>query len=111
MTRELTTHRVDQSDKSLVIKALDDGRSYLIEWPDQVQLPDKVLDTTQACALRFQDQKKAGVTEEALLAIISDRLRQKLTWRWPDHHPIRALSCILQHCEEALALLHEFPGK
>jgi hypothetical protein len=85
--REITSHKVNGLNEALTIKAIDAPGSgganheYEIEWPDTiVDPPDGGHCGGHEARIRFQNGPIAeaginGVSNEALLAIVEDRLK------------------------------------
>lgn len=113
--RELNDHKVNPANDTLTVGALDEpggggaNHAYLISGFDNTTNPSDPDDQgPDTCLVLFQngpinDVGVNGVTHEALLAIVADRLRgfQKGPFS------CKANACALTHIEEAMHWLQQ----
>lgn len=111
MARVIKDHIVNLVHDILVVEAVDDPgvdsapSEYVISWPDK----DKATESARgSCVyLEFQDGPIGevgvnGISNEALLAVVMDRLRNFQRGRYAN----KANACALTHIEEAMHWLH-----
>ena len=119
--RELNDHKVNPANDTLTIAAVDEpgsggaNHAYFISGADFDRNPGSATaleyakDTdTEGCVVLFQNGPIAeagvnGVTHEALLAIVADRLRS--FQKGP--YSCKANACALTHIEEAMHWLQQ----
>lgn len=120
LMRELTDHKINPANDALTIKVLDEpgaggaNHVYAILAPQDIELPTNGdNDTVQQvianrAILRFQKGPIAeagvnGITQEALLSVIADRLRSFQA----GPYSCRENAIALTHIETALLWLHK----
>lgn len=118
MNREINDHKVNAANDTLSVRAIDEQGSggahhaYLISGfdnttnpsdPDYAPGPDTCLILFQNGPIGVDGNCVNGVTNEALLAVVADRLRcfQK------GQYSCKANACALTHIEEAMHWLQQ----
>lgn len=112
MPREITTHKVNGCNEALAVTALDGpgaggaSRHYRLEWNDPRWGPDP-QSMRQVLELYFQNGPVAevgtnGITHEALLAVVIDRLKGFQAGAFACEENADAL----MHLERAVNALH-----
>lgn len=112
--REITSHKVNGLNEALAIKVLDEpgqggaNHIYAIQWPrEPVPVIGEPIDPVDSVTIQFQNGpiKEAGVngiSNEALLAIVEDRLKSFQEGPFK----CRENACALTHIQEAMMWLH-----
>ncbi len=112
--RELSDHKVNLANDALRIEVMDEpgaggaSHRYVVTGMDMSINPSlAAFEDTSACIILFQngvidERGMNGITNEALLAIVADRLRSFAAGPYPS----RENSLALTKVEEALHWLH-----